>query len=290
MRSAGRFRDAERTEAGVMIINYEFEKIKKVLHDFSISTGVTIDLLREDFTPVVQNRITFKGYCSRIQSTETGKNACKMSDELLLKQCRSSRKTEMHICQAGLIDVVSPIIYADEIVGYIIFGQIRGDLDFSVLREYTEELGLDSTRMSQLYHNTVFCDAEKIACLCNIAAMLISYILFENMVKPSIDESLQSALNYIMTNLQNEISVLSISKATGISKSALYKKFHHALGCTVSEYINRKRVERAAALIKSTDLSMEEISQKVGFASASYFSRTFKRLKGCSPMNFKQTR
>lgn len=272
-----------------MIINYDIEKIQKALYDFSISTGVTIDLLQADFTPVVQNRITFKGYCSQIQSTETGKAACKMSDELLLKRCRSSRKTEMHFCQAGLINVVAPVIYDKEIVGYIIFGQIRGSLDFSALREDIEELGLDSSLMSQLYQNTVFCDEERIKCLCNVAAMLISYILFENMVKPNIDESLQSAINYIIANLQNELSVLSISKATGVSKTALYKKFHHALGCTVSEYINRKRIERAAALIKSTDLSMEEVSQKVGFTSASYFSRTFKKLKGVSPIQFKKT-
>ena len=272
-----------------MIIDYDIEKIQKALYDFSISTGVSIDLLKEDFTPVVQNRVTFKGYCSQIQSTQKGKIACQASDEILLKRCRESQKTEIHFCQAGLINVVSPIIYADKIAGYIIFGQIRGDLDFSVLREYIEELGLDNAEMKQLFHNTVFCDAERIECLCNVAAMLISYILFKKMVKPNIDEGLQRVINYIVENIQRDISVNSISRATGLSKSALYKKFHHALGCTVGEYINRKRVECAAVLIKSTNLSMEEISQKAGFTSASYFSRTFKRIKGVSPVQFKKT-
>ena len=271
-----------------MIIDYDIEKIRKVLYDFSISTGVTIDLLKEDFTPVVQNRSAFKGYCSCIQSTQEGKAGCKSSDEFLLKRCQASRKTEKHFCQAGLINVASPVIYGDQIVGYIIFGQIRGDLDFSVLREDIQGLGLDCDKMERFYQNTVFCDEERIESLCNVAAMLISYILFKSMVKPNVDEGLQAALDYIVANLHKELSVLSIAKATGISKTALYKKFHQALGCTVSEYINRKRVESAAVLMKSTDLSMEEISQKVGFTSASYFSRTFKRINGVSPVNYKK--
>ncbi len=272
-----------------MVIDYEIEKIQKALHDFNIATGITIDLLKEDFTPIVQSRVTFRGYCSQIQATERGRYDCKMSDEMLLKRCRNSKKTELHFCPAGLIDVVSPILYDDEIIGYLIFGQIRGNLDFEVLREYTEELGLDSSLMASLYKKAVFCDTEKIECLCSIAAMLIDHILFLNMVKPNVDKSLQTAVNYINANLQNPVSILAISKATGISKSALYKKFHQALDCTVSEYINKKRVDLAAALIRSTDLSMEEISQRAGFSSISYFSRTFKQLKGISPKKYKKT-
>jgi AraC-like DNA-binding protein len=272
-----------------MIVNYDIEQIKKALHDFHISTGVAIDLLKEDFSPVVQNRLAFNEYCSCIQSTKIGKAACKMSDEILLMRCRTSRKTEMHFCQAGLIDAASPIFYDDEIVGYIIFGQIRGDLEFSVLRDYIAELGLDQHLMENLYKENVFCDFGKVECLCNVAAMLINHILFKNMLKPNVDKSLQAALSYIDNNFTNELSILSISKATGISKSALYKKFHTSLGCTVSEYINKKRVKYAASLIQNTDLSMETIAHKAGFSNVSYFSRTFKKLRGIPPITFKKS-
>ncbi len=271
-----------------MIINYDIEKLQKTLADFNIATGITIDLLKEDFTPVVQNRVAFRGYCSQIQSTETGKAACQMSNETLLNRCKSSRKTEMHFCPGGLIDVVSPILMGEEIVGYLIFGQLRSNLDFEVLLEYIDELGLDPSLMARLYKNTVYYDTQRIECLCNIASMLISYILFMNMLGPSVDKSLQAALTYIDANLHNELSILSISRAIGVSKSALYKKFHASLGCTVSEYINRKRVEYATSLIQNTGLSMEAIAQRAGFSSLSYFSRTFKRLKGVSPVNFKK--
>ncbi len=272
-----------------MIINYDIEMLQKTLSDFNIATGVTIDLLKEDFTPVVQNRMVFRGYCSQIQSTETGKNACQMSDQLLLQRCKSSRQTELHFCPAGLIDVVSPIVLGEKIVGYLIFGQLRSNLEFDVLEEYIEELGLDPSLMAALYKNTVYYDTQRIECLCNIASMMIRYILFMNMLRPSVDTSLQAALTYIDANLHNELSILSISKATGVSKSALYKKFHASLGCTVNEYINRKRVEYAISLIQNTAFSMDAISQKAGFSSLSYFSRTFKRLKGISPVNFKKS-
>ncbi len=271
-----------------MVINYEIDKIRKVLADFNIATGITIDLLDADFTPIVQSRIAFRGYCSQIQTSPEGASACKISDQALLRRCRASGKTEMHFCPAGLIDVVSPIVFQEQIVGYLIFGQLRGNLEFDVLLEYIQELGLDCARMASLYKDTVFYDTEKIECLCNIASMMISYILFMDMLRPSVDRSLQAAMNYIHANLENPMSILSISRATGISKSVLYRKFHRELDCTVNEYINRQRVEWAASLIKSTDLSMEDISQRVGFASFSYFSRTFKKLKGVSPKQFKK--
>lgn len=272
-----------------MVIHYDMEQLEKALHDFNLATGVTIDLLKEDFTPVVQNRATFKGYCYRVQTSEVGRRCCRASDEILLKRCRDSRKTEVSCCWAGLINVATPIFCADEIVGYIIFGQIRGDLEFEVLQSMLEGLGLDSTLMRRLYGNAVFCDSEKIECLCSIAGMLIHHILFQNMLRPDWDQGLQTVLSYIAEHLSEPLSVQEISKATGCSKSVLYKKFHQALGCTVSEYINNQRVEQAKTLMKTTDLSMEVISQEVGFTSVSYFSRTFKRLTGSSPLQFKKS-
>ncbi len=271
-----------------MIINYEISKIQKVLSDFNIATGITIDLLKADFTPVIQNRSSFNGYCRRIQSTEIGKTACKMSDEILLNSCCASKKTEIHFCHAGLVDVVTPIIYDDEIIGYIIFGQIKSDLDFIYIRDYLEELKLDVSLMKDFYNNLIYCDNQKIQSICDVAKMLISYILFENMLKPNMDESLQEAIKYIDENLQNSFSINLLSKSIGLSKSALYKRFHKYLGCTVSEYINRRRIEFAVNLLKNSNLSIEEISQRAGFSSISYFSRTFKKVKGTSPNKFRR--
>ena len=68
----------------------------------------------------------------------------------------------------------------------------------------------------------------------------------------------------------------------------LYEAFHRRFHCTVSSYINSKRVERSTELLRKTDLSMEDISQRVGFSSASYYSKIFKKHTGTTPLQYRK--
>ena len=273
-----------------MIVNYEVEKINNALHDFYNATGITIDLLKTDFTILSQPKYEFNRYCKCIRNLEKGLKACRQSDITLLEKCRETKKAQMHICHAGLVDMAVPILYNKEIIGYIVFGQLKNDSDFFKLEEYIVSLGLDLETMHKHYNEIAFYDSDKIESVSNIAAMLVKYLLLENMLKPSLEESLQKAINYINNNLQEELTVKSISQNVNISKSVLYKKFHSYFNCTVSEYINRKRIEYAMDLLLKTDLSIENIAQKSGFASTSYFSKNFKKLQGISPLKFRKVK
>ena len=79
-----------------------------------------------------------------------------------------------------------------------------------------------------------------------------------------------------------------ICRSTNLSKTVLYDAFHQKFRCTVSSYINAKRVERSMELLDKTDLSIEEISQRTGFSSASYYSKIFKKQTGKSPLQYRK--
>ena len=95
-------------------------------------------------------------------------------------------------------------------------------------------------------------------------------------------------MTFIHENLESDLSIHTISQSIHVSKSVLYKKFHACFHCTVSEYINSKRVEKSIELLIKTDLSIEEIAQKVGFSSTSYYTKTFKKLKEIPPLKYKK--
>lgn len=273
-----------------MIVNYELEKINHTLDDFYNATGITIDLLEPDFTKISHTKYEFNQYCKYIQSTADGKRTCHLSELALLEKCKKTKKAQTHICHAGFVDMAVPIVYDDEIIGYIILGQLKTNSDFSGLETYISKLGLDTEIMREHYDKTLFSDSAKIQSVSNIASMIVKYILIENMLSPSLEENMQKAVNYINNNLEKELSIKLISKNVNISKSALYKKFHSFFGCTISEYINRKRIDKSVYLLNNSNLSVEEISQKVGFKSASYYSKTFKKIKGISPLKYKNNR
>ena len=271
-----------------MIITYDLEKIDKTLEDFYKATDININLLREDFS-YVSGRIHRESnyYCSFIQNTKKGKKACGYSDKMLLEKCRETKKPQMHICHAGLIDAAAPILYGDVIIGYIIFGEMKESTVIPSLKSHIESMGLDFAKMEKFYGDIPLFDSDKIQSVSNIASMLAKHILLENMLKPDFDECMENAVAFIDNNLAEPLSIQLITESTNVSKSVLYKKFDSAFGCTVSEYINLKRVEKAVELLKTTDLSMEEISAKAGFSSAPYFGKVFKRIKGTTPLQYK---
>lgn len=271
-----------------MIVNYDIPKINQCLQDFYNATGINMNLLKDDFS-FVGNRNYWekKRFCKAIQSTNEGYRACCLSDAVLLEKSRNSKKAEMHICHAGLMDCCIPILYGDEIIGYIFFGEIRTDTDFSKLKGYISSLGLDEEEMEGFYTEISSFKEDVIKSILNIAEILVKHILFENMLKPNFDDSIQPALNYINENLASDLTIQTISHNTNISKSALYRRFQSCFNCTVGEYINTKRIEKAAGLLKSADFSIEEVSALTGFSSGSYFSKMFKKKMGVSPLKFK---
>lgn len=271
-----------------MIINYDISKINTALQDFYNATGINMDLLKADFSYVSFNHRGNECYCQSVQNTAVGKKACSLSDTCLLKKCQESRKPEMHVCHAGLVDVAVPIIYEDVIIGYIIFGQMKADIDFSAFESYIENLGLNAAEMREYYAQISFFDSGKIQSVSNIASMLVKHILLENMLKPAFDETMQKAVAFITENLEQDLTIQYISKSINVSKSVLYKKFHACFHCTVSEYINTRRVEKSIELLTKTDLSIEEISGKVGFSSTSYYTKIFKKQKGLAPLKYKK--
>ena len=103
-----------------VIINYDIRKINDALLDFYNATGIDMEFLKTDFSPAGSERLAGNRYCLKMQSKPSGRKACTHSDRELLEKCKESKKTEMHICHAGLIDIAIPLIYDNEIIGYII--------------------------------------------------------------------------------------------------------------------------------------------------------------------------
>ena len=274
-----------------MLINYDIQKITRTLADFYNATGVYMGLLKEDFSFVV-NRSAGSNmrYCVAVQKTKEGREACLFSDACLLKKSRESRKPELHVCHAGLIDICVPIIYDEAIIGYVIFGQIKIKDDFPRLCGYVTKLGLSADEMREYYDEISVFDSERIESISNLAEMVVKYLLLENMLRPGSDEGIEKAIAYINENLDKPLDVHGIAKSVGVSKSALYRSFNAQIGYPIGRYINRKRVEKAAELLSDTRLSIEEIALRVGFSDGSYFSKAFKKEMGISPLKYRKER
>lgn len=97
--------------------------------------------------------------------------------------------------------------------------------------------------------------------------------------------------SFVEANLSNEkLNVDEICKAMGISKGLLYKKIKAILQVNVNDYILTVRLQKAKYFLQHEELSISEISYKVGFSSPAYFTTVFKAKSGITPSEFKNNK
>ena len=99
---------------------------------------------------------------------------------------------------------------------------------------------------------------------------------------------INKAIYYIEKNLHKKLLLEDIAKEAHFSPFHFHRLFSVVLAETPSDFINRKRIEKAAGfLMRQKQLSITEISDSTGFSSLSVFSRSFKKFYGMSPQDFK---
>ena len=98
---------------------------------------------------------------------------------------------------------------------------------------------------------------------------------------------LRKAERYIWENYTRKISLKEISEAGGLSAPYFSTIFKKEMGENLSSYLNRLRVERAAAFLTETGKSLNEIAQLCGFEDQSWFSKIFKTFTGMSPGKYR---
>jgi len=94
---------------------------------------------------------------------------------------------------------------------------------------------------------------------------------------------------YILANIsRNDLSIPMICEYMNISSRTLSEDYKAQTGTTMSKYIQTSRVELAKKLLLETDLSINEITEQVGYDYALSFTRLFKKYEQVSPSEYRQ--
>ena len=101
------------------------------------------------------------------------------------------------------------------------------------------------------------------------------------------EKLLSNIVLYLEENMADtEISVKTLSRHLGMSRSTLYHKLFELTGQTPVEYIRSVKLQKAAALIENSDLNVAQIAYSVGFATPKYFAKTFKAKYNILPSEY----
>lgn len=78
-----------------------------------------------------------------------------------------------------------------------------------------------------------------------------------------------------------------LSEATHLTPNYLSRVFRQETGSSITDYLIAKRIRKACWLLETTDVTVEQIGQQIGYANTSYFIHLFKRETGKTPLKYR---
>ena len=98
-----------------------------------------------------------------------------------------------------------------------------------------------------------------------------------------------NAKKYIIQHIREKLTLNDVAEAFCISPNYLSVLFSKYNDIGFSDFINQNKIEAAKKMMRDGDYKIYEISDLLGFESAFYFSRVFKKVTGSSPRDYMKT-
>ncbi len=105
---------------------------------------------------------------------------------------------------------------------------------------------------------------------------------------PKLSMQVQKCVDYIEMHLEEKIRAADLAALVGYTEYYLTHKFKEETGLSVTDYAKFAKIERAKVLLKSTDMTVQDIAASLAFNTRNYFSRIFQEVTGQTPMEYRE--
>lgn len=97
------------------------------------------------------------------------------------------------------------------------------------------------------------------------------------------------AVTYMKDHLSENITVKDLADILSVNADYLSHRFRQEMGLTCIAFLNRERVRQAAAMLRNTELQIQQIALLVGYNNTSYFARQFKLFYHTTPLAYRNS-
>jgi AraC-like DNA-binding protein len=200
-------------------------------------------------------------------------------------------------CPFGLTETAVPVKLGEKIIGYLRIGQVlRHTLLKSDTAKVARTLSTHGIRFGEKFQKAweknPLIPPDKYNAIVRLltffaeqlSALINQIVLEQQNVEPPL---VQKAREYIANNKTESLSLAAVAKAAGASVFHFCKVFKKSTGLKFTDYVARVRLEDARTQLLNPGRRVSEIAYDVGFQSLTQFNRTFKRVFGQSPSEFR---
>ena len=200
-------------------------------------------------------------------------------------------------CPFGLTETAVPIKLGERTIGYLRIGQVLRHMpaksDTTRVSRQLERCGVRFTgEIRTAWEKNPLFPPEKYNAIVRLLSFFADQLsaLSNQLVTEKTNAEpplVLKARDYIDKHKTEELSLADVAKAAGASVFHFCKVFHKATGLKFTDYVARVRLEDARNRLLNPNLRISEIAYNVGFQSLTQFNRTFKRVFGQSPTEFR---
>ena len=265
-----------------------------------------VQLLLDHFAGVMKMQVVFfsargeilrrsrgtgnSGYCRLIQEKIFGLERCLERDRLELANCAAQGKLRCYLCHAGLREAIAPVTVNGAVAGFVMLGQFRvaDVIPLAVLEkvpsQHYEALWREFLKLPKIAD-------DELENLLGLFQMLVDYITARELVALSGDRIFERLDRYLEKHLTEPVTIAAAARAAGQSVSSLSHKLRARYGASFKTILIEKRLRRAGTLLREhPELSIAEIAAQTGFSDRFYFSRIFRKYRGCPPSAYRDGR
>ena len=200
-------------------------------------------------------------------------------------------------CPFGLTETAIPVKLGSDVIGYLRIGQVLrhtpAKSDTTKVTREIERCGLKfNADLRKAWEKNPLIPPDKYNAIVRLLSFfgeqlsaLTNQLVLENQnTEPPL---VQKARDYIEKHKMEHLSLSAVAQAAGSSVFHFCKVFHKATGVKFTDYVARVRLEDARTQLLNPNRRVSEVAYDVGFQSLTQFNRTFKRVFGQSPTEFR---
>ncbi len=162
----------------------------------------------------------------------------------------------------------------------------------ALLERYAIEYGLDA-HLAFTLGDVAISTIEKAKTIPETEKVIMQLLIdLKNEIKKNSRNTyslpVQKCLNYIQYHISETIRIHTVAKKLQMNVSYLSRLFKKELGISFSDYVTTKKISEAKKILDYTDYTSLQISTSLGFSSQSYFIKTFKKIEGITPEEYRK--
>ena len=269
--------------------NFDLQSLEKLLYDFYNLTNIKTCLYDSEGNELCYYPTKLSSFCEILRQDKKIDERCKDCDTHAFANCRKTRSQYAYTCHAGLQECVSPIICDNQIIGFIMIGQIRNNRESAFLNFQEGLPDALKGKLHTAYDNLPSISNEKLLSAFHILDACAGYELLKTLLQAyqnSIEEQID---RYIHENLSKPLSVSHLCSEFHLSRHEIYNICNEYFYCAPAEYIKKCRLAYACKLLTTTNLPINKIAILCGIPDYNYFSKVFKSNYGVSPSKYKRS-